>query len=126
MRVAIPTNDMTTISAHFGRCKGFIIYDLEENQVTNLQYILNTITGHAKNKHKEHNHGEHKHSHESILNTLKKCDVVIAGGMGKRLYEDFVQHNIQVFVTKEKSINKAIDLYFKDILDHNTEKCCNH
>ena len=126
MRIAIPTNDMTTISAHFGRSKGFMVYDIEKSKVKNFQYILNTITGHAKNKHKEHDHGEHNHSHETILNTLDKCEVVIAGGMGKRLYKDFEEKNIQVFVTEEKNIVKALDQYFVGELKTNTEKLCAH
>ena len=126
MRIAIPTNDMTTVSAHFGRTKGFMVYDLEVNKVTNFQYILNTFTGHAKNKHKDHDHGEHQHSHETILNSLKNCDVVIAGGMGKRLLNDFDKNEIQVYVTQEKNIQKALELLTKGVLDNDTAKCCNH
>ena len=126
MRIAIPTNDMTTVSSHFGRTKGFMVYDIEENKVTNFQYIINTFTGHAKNKNKDHDHGEHNHSHESILNTLEKCNLVIAGGMGKRLYKDFEKNGIEVFVTQEKNIQKAIELLSKGELDNNTSKCCDH
>lgn len=126
MRIAIPTNDMTTVSAHFGRSKGFMIYDLNDNKVSNFQYILNTFTSHAKNKGKEHDHGKHKHSHDTILNSLAKCNVVIAGGMGKRLYNDFDKKGIQVYVTQEKSIHKTIELLIKGVLDNNTTKCCNH
>ncbi len=128
MRIAIPTNDMTTVSAHFGRTKGFMVYDLEENKVINFQYILNTFTGHAKNKvkEKELDHGKHKHSHETILNSLSKCNVIIAGGMGKRLFNDFDEKEIQVYITQEKSIHIAIELFNKGVLDNNTTKCCNH
>ena len=91
MRIAIPSNDMTTVSAHFGRTKGFMIFDIENNKVTNKEYKVNTFTGHSQNKHEEHDHGKHKHSHETILNALNECEVVIAGGMGKRLFDDFEQ-----------------------------------
>ncbi len=126
MRIAIPTNDMTTVSAHFGRTKGFLVFKLEKDKVINMEYRINTFTGHAKNKHKEHDHGEHKHSHETILNTLSSCQAVIAGGMGKRLYNDFDEKGIQVFVTKEKNIQKALELLTNGVLDNDTAKCCNH
>ena len=126
MKVAIPTNDMTTISTHFGRTKGFMLFNIENNKVTSKEYKLNTFTGHSQNKHKEHDHGEHKHSHETILNALNGCEVVIAGGMGKRLFDDFEQKGIKVYVTQEKSIETAIDLLTKNELDNNTTKCCNH
>lgn len=125
MRIAIPTNDMTTVSAHFGRSKGFMVYDLNNTQVINFQYIINTFTHHAKNKNKEHNHGR-EHSHETIISALANCDTVITGGMGKRLYSDFEEKNVQVFITQEKNIHKALKLLTTNALDNNTAKCCNH
>ena len=126
MRIAIPSNDLTTVSTHFGRTKGFMIFDIENNKVTNKEYKLNTFTGHSQNKHKEHEHGKHKHSHETILNALNGCEVVIAGGMGKRLFDDFEQKGIKVYVTQEKSIETAIGLLTKNELDNNNTKCGNH
>ena len=126
MRIAIPTNDMTTVSAHFGRSKGFMVYDLDKHKVTNFQYILNTFTGHAKNRHKEEEHGKHNHNHDSIFTALINCNTVIARGMGKRLLNEFAEKNIDVFITKEESINKTVDMILQGNLDHNPEQCCNH
>ncbi len=126
MRIAIPTNDMTTVSAHFGRSKGFMVFNIENDKVTNMEYRINNFTGHAKNKHKEHNNDNHRHSHESIFNALRNCNIIIAGGMGKRLYNDFNEKEIEVYVTNEKDINKALELLIKGVLDNNTTKCCSH
>lgn len=126
MRIAIPTNDMLTVSNHFGRSKGFMIYDIEENKITNKQYKINTFTGHAKGQNKEHDHGSHNHSHEGIFTAIGNCDIVIAGGMGQRLYNDFKQKSIEVFVAQEKNIGKVIELFINDALETNTDKLCNH
>jgi predicted Fe-Mo cluster-binding NifX family protein len=126
MKVAIPTNNMSTISAHFGRSKGFMIYDIEDKKIINFEYKINTFTGHAKGQHKEHEYGKHNHSHEGIFGALGNCKVVIAGGMGQRLYNDFNQREIQVFVTQEKDMGKAIELFLNNSLENTSEKLCNH
>ena len=46
--------------------------------------------------------------------------------MGRRLYDDFEKRQINVFVTKEQNIDKAVELFLNDKLDNNTEGCCNH
>ncbi len=126
MKIAIPTNNMSTISAHFGRSKGFMIYKIDDNKISNLEYKINTFTGHAKGQHKEHDHGNHNHSHEGIFSAIGDCKVVIAGGMGQRLYNDFNQRHIQVFVTQEKNMKQAIEQFLNNTLENSTEKLCNH
>ncbi len=126
MRIAIPTNDMTTVSAHVGRFKGFMVFNIENDKITNMEYRINSFTGYAKNKHKEHNHDNHRHNYESIFNALRNCNIIIAGGMGKRLCNDFNKKEIEVYITNEKDVNKALELLNKGVLDNNTTKCCSH
>ncbi len=131
MKIAIPSNDSTNISAHFGKTKGFVICEIENNKVVKKEYIQNTFTGHAQGAHADKNHGhdshEHqKHSHQGILDAIGDCEVVIAGGMGRRLYNDFEQNNIKVFVSQEANIDSALNLFLNNELDNNTDKCCNH
>jgi predicted Fe-Mo cluster-binding NifX family protein len=123
MKIAIPSNDQKTISRHFGRSAGFMIFDIEKNKVVNKEYKTNTFTGHAKGQHHEQGHN---HSHHGIFNALGGCQTVIAGGMGRRLYIDFEQKGMEVFVTSENDIEKALDLYIENDLDNNSDKCCDH
>lgn len=126
MKIAIPTNNMSTISAHFGRSKGFMIYHVENDKITNIEYKLNTFTGHAKGKHKEDDKGNHNHSHEGIFKAIGSCKTVIAGGMGQRLYNDFFERKIQVYVTHEKDMGKAMDQFLNNTLENSPEKLCKH
>ncbi len=138
MKIAIPSNDQHNISQHFGRSKGFLIIEMQDNEVKSKSYQENNMTAHvhtgiqlpdAEHHHTHnhhHGHGEHHHSHEAIFKALGDCNIVIAGGMGRRLYQDFADRNIQVFVTKETDIDKAIKLYLNNNLDNNTDKCCEH
>jgi predicted Fe-Mo cluster-binding NifX family protein len=69
------------------------------------------------------NHGG---DHYGIFNAIGDCDVVITGGMGRRLYDDFVSRNMEVFVTDEHDIERAVELYLSQKLDNKEDKCCDH
>ncbi len=126
MKIAIPTNDQKTVSAHFGRTAGFMIYNIEGTKIIGKEYRPNNFTGHAQGWHNDENHGEHQHSHSDIFRALAECTTVIAGGMGRRLYTDFEQQKIKVFVTQESNIEKAVELFIKNELDNEPDKCCEH
>lgn len=124
-KIAIPSDDQETISGHFGRTKGFLIYDVDENNVGNKIYVENNFTGHAQGHHHDHQH-DHQHSHGGILQALKDCKVIIACGMGRRLLIDFETNNKEVFVTDTSNADEAVDQYLKGVLGHNPHKTCQH
>lgn len=127
MKIAIPSENGKLISTHFGRTRGFVIAEIENSQLVEQEYVENTFTGHAQglhNDHQSHNHAHH--SHLGILSALNDCNVVIAGGMGRRLYDDLLQQGKDIYVTRETDVQRAIDLFIKDQLDNNSESCCEH
>ena len=128
MKIAIPTDDKSTICSHFGRASGFMVYRIVDRAVVETEYRQNTFTGHAQGHHHEHNHhgGDHQHSHAAILQALGDCEIVIAKGMGRRIYNDFEQWKILVFITKENNLNAAIDAFLKNTLDSDIEQLCKH
>ena len=138
MKVAIPSNDGVTISAHFGRSLGFKIFEVENGEILSGIYIKNDFTGHAQGMHQEHanhHHGHtdglgngqhHQHSHQGIFRAIGDVQSVIAGGMGRRLFDEFATRNISVFVTEEASIETALHKYLTNTLDSNPNVCCEH
>ena len=124
-KIAMPSDDQVTIAGHFGRTKGFLIFDVEGEKVENKIYVENNFTGHAKGQHHDHQH-DHQHSHGGILQALKDCKVIIARGMGRKLLNDFEIHNKEVFVTDTSSAVEAVDQYIKGVLSHNPHKTCQH
>ncbi|MCK5815660.1 MAG: NifB/NifX family molybdenum-iron cluster-binding protein [Flavobacteriaceae bacterium] len=130
MKIAIPSNNNINISRHFGRTKGFVICEIENDTIIKKEYTQNTFTGHAQGLHSDHDHnhehGQGNHSHDGIFNAIGDCKIVIAGGMGRKLYNDFEQKNIKVFVTKEKNIDSALNLFLNSELDNNSDSCCSH
>ena len=60
MKIAIVSDDGKTISAHFGRSRGFVIFEIEDSKVKNQEYRENTFTGHARGlEGKEHAFDRH-------------------------------------------------------------------
>jgi predicted Fe-Mo cluster-binding NifX family protein len=132
-KIALPTDDNISICPHFGRTRGFRIVEIDGTKVINQEYRQNDFTGHAMGHHHEHHHGHdhnhdehHAHSHQGIFNALGECKTVIANGMGRRLYDDFQQAGVDVFVTRHSNIDQAIQSYIEGVLDNNEYMCCPH
>ena len=80
MRIAVPTDDGVTLSEHFGRSTAFLIFELENGQITKRETRPEGDGG------CQHGGGE-GHSHAGIATALAGCDVVLCGGMGWRVAE---------------------------------------
>ena len=121
MKIAIVSDDKKIIASHFGRAKGFMIFDIEDNKISNQEYRLNTFTGHARGlegaDHEINRHGP-------ILAALADCKVVVSHGMGRRIYNDLKQADIEVFVTDETNVENAIRLYLSGELVDRPELGC--
>lgn len=132
MNIAVPSNDGINVSAHFGRSKGFLIFETENQEIIKSAYRLNDVTAHATGLHHAHGHdhnhgaGEHSHSHTGILDLLEDCEAVIAGGMGNRLYVDLQAAGKKATITRESNARQAVLLMLQNQLDNNPETCCQH
>ncbi len=47
MKIAVASDDGKIISSHFGRTRGFVIFEIENGEIKDKKYILNAFTGHA-------------------------------------------------------------------------------
>ena len=88
MRIAVPTNDGTRISEHFGRSAAFLVFEIENGRIQSRELRPNGMQhSHEQGScgHGSQNQGQH--SHAGILETLAGCDTVICTGMGARAAE---------------------------------------
>lgn len=116
MKIAIASDDKKTISPHFGRSKGFVIFEIENNTVEDREYRLNTFTRHSKGLCEE-GKSSHSNHHSSIIKALSDCKVVISNGMGWRIHQDLIQNNIQALVTSETDVVSAVTLFIEGKLE---------
>jgi predicted Fe-Mo cluster-binding NifX family protein len=123
MRIAIASDDAKTIASHFGKTRGFIIYDLAGTAVTSKRYVENTFTGHARGL-EGHDHVVDRHG--PILQALDGCRAVIAQGMGRRIYDDLRAAGIEAFIVNETDADRALQLFLGNALRDHPDKGCEH
>jgi len=123
MKIAVASDDALTIAAHFGRTRGFLIYETEEGEIKGREYRPNDFTGHAQGLHLA---GAHHNPHGGILEALGDCRVVISHGMGRRLYDDLRNHGIEAFIVRERDADLAVKLYLEQKLKDDPESGCEH
>jgi len=123
MKIAIASDDGKTIASHLGRTKGFIIFESGGQDIGKSEYRLNTFTGHARGL-EGADHSLDRHG--PILAALSDCQVVISHGMGRRIYEDLKQANIDVYITDEIDAERAMELYSQGKLTDRPELSCHH
>ena len=113
MRIAIPTNDGTSVSDHFGRSAAFLIFDIENGQITNRETRTNGARHqHAEGTCQQHPAGNPSHSHAGILAALSGCETVICTGMGHRAAEALKAAGIKPVVVASAGPAEAAVLAF--------------
>ncbi|MBC7194766.1 MAG: NifB/NifX family molybdenum-iron cluster-binding protein [Caldisericia bacterium] len=115
MKILMPSDDGRTISSHFGRTRGFLIFEVEGNEIKSREYLPNTFTGHARGMHERGIHHQYD-THSAIIEALKDVKVVISHGMGRRLYDDLKNVGIDVYVTDETEVDEVIKLFLNGTL----------
>jgi len=123
MKIAVASDDGVTISSHFGKTRGFVMYQTDGPSVTSRKYVENTFTGHARGL---SGAGHAADRHGPILEALKDCKAVIAHGMGRRIYDDLRAADIEAFIVRETHADEALDLYLKKALTDHPEAGCDH
>ncbi|MDT3695335.1 MAG: NifB/NifX family molybdenum-iron cluster-binding protein [Ignavibacterium sp.] len=127
MKIAVATNDETRIAGHVGRCKGFLVFETENNKIVNKEIRTNTFTHHRQhehNHHEQHHAQKHEHSHHSLIEGLNDCEVLIFNHGGWRLIEDLKANNIKPILTDEVLAEDAVRKYIDGALVINEDNIC--
>lgn len=131
MKIAVASDDGLSISAHFGRSAGFVIFEAENGEIVKSDFRPNSSAHHHSSgcDHEQgHGHEQSFHSHDGFLNTLAGCDVVICRGMGRRAIVDLKESGIVAAITTEAvDVTTAAKLYAQGKLPATDESvCCKH
>ena len=110
MKIAVATDNFKEITGHVGRCKGFLILQVENGEIKNRDERENTFTNHGRVGHGHggsHHSEEHKRGHERLAESLSDCSHLIGKGIGWRLVNDLKVYNIQPIITSEDDAEMA-------------------
>jgi len=120
MKIAFVTDDHQTISAHFGRALFYEIFTVETGKV--MQKSTFPKVHHGGSQHEGHQPGDHQHDHQSMLEPILGCQVLIAGGMGWGAHQALEAQGIQPIITSQAEIQVALEAYLGGTLDNHPEK----
>jgi predicted Fe-Mo cluster-binding NifX family protein len=129
MKIAVVTENGSTISQHFGRAPWYLVATAETGKVTSKEKRAKSghhSTGHSCSGHcGEGGHGLDANSqakHAGMADAISDCQVLIAGGMGMGAYESMKAHNIETIITDVESIDEAVGLYLAKKLPNLMER----
>lgn len=133
MKIAAASDDGKTITGHVGKCEMFIVFEISEKEIINVEKRENSFTMHKKDGlHHEHNeHHEHpKHErqgagrHIGIIEGLKDCNYLFCCSGGPGLINDLNANGIQTIFTEEINAEDAVKLFLDDKLKSDPDKQC--
>lgn len=126
MRIAVPTNDGTSIAEHFGRCAAFLVFEIENGRIKSHEVRTNAAQhSHAQSSCGDGSGPHEPHSHAGIVSSLSGCDVVICAGMGWRAAEALKSSGIApVLASVSGSPEEAVGAYLKGELPAGHDGFC--
>ena len=105
MKIAVATGNYKNVVGHPGRCKGFIVFTVEDGKITNKEERENKFR-HLHDHHHEHDHDHHDHEHHDhhhghgnlgkpIAEMLQDCDYFISKTVGQGFINQLNSFNIK-------------------------------
>ncbi|MBN2278978.1 MAG: NifB/NifX family molybdenum-iron cluster-binding protein [Candidatus Marinimicrobia bacterium] len=107
MKIAVAT-DNGQVAQHFGRCMEYTIYDIEGNTIKSKQLVPNP--------------GHEPGAIPKFLNE-KGCQMIIAGGMGRRAQLFFEEFNIDWIIGITGEVDGVIQAYLNNTLEIGESRC---
>lgn len=108
MKIAIASSDGKTLAQHFGRCKGFVVFEVENGEVVTREYRDNVFSEHQG----AHDGGE---GNCAPTDLLRDCDVVVASGMGPRAYRRLKEQGKKVIIAAEDDVESIVSKILSEL-----------
>jgi len=127
MKIAVASDDGIALAHHFGRSRYFLVFEVTDGHITGPEPRPNGCTPSAQGECGHEPHGHHAHSHDALVTALKDCQVVLAGGMGRRAAMDLQAHGIQpLAVSFTGPAVEAVKAYLSGSIQSLGAWCCGH
>ncbi|MGD2027500.1 MAG: NifB/NifX family molybdenum-iron cluster-binding protein [Anaerolineales bacterium] len=136
MKIAVVTDDGTTISQHFGRATKYAVFDIREGEI--LTRELRDKAGHHSF---HHDHGAHEHDHDNkegrgmgahsadkhnqMVAAIRDCEALLTRGMGRGAQMGMQQAGIQTLQVDFHAVEYAVQALINGEIDqHIYEQLC--
>jgi len=129
MKIAISTQDGKTICGHLGKCRSFIIYHLDGNEVMNRELMqvggMCPSTGHDHGHGHHHGHGHsHGHEHAHNVSPFDGCHAVITQGMGQGMLNALASQGIRPVITDLSDPDEAVRRFVAGEIGESRQSSC--
>ena len=122
MKIAVASDDGTSVSQHFGRAPYYVVFSVEEGKVTGREVRSKTYHhGADQEQGRPGESGSHHagHSHGGMVSPIADCAVVLAGGMGQGAYDSLRAQGIEpAFVRAGRAEDGIADYLAGRTIDH--------
>lgn len=118
MKVAVVTDDSSTISTHFGMARGYLVYEIQEGVILNRELREKALHGRGET----HHNGSETSLHNNMLSNVSDCEAIISRGMGRGMYSSITGLGIKPYVTNIALAEDAIQKYIEGTLDNHIER----
>ncbi len=120
MKAAVVSDDLQTVSAHFGMARHYLVYDIEGGKVTGRE--VRDKVGHGQGmQHHEQSGAAESRFHNTMLANVADCQAIIAAGMGTPMYASIVSAGMKAYITRIRVADDAVKALAEGTLDNHLE-----
>jgi predicted Fe-Mo cluster-binding NifX family protein len=130
MKIAVVTDDGTTVSRHFGRARFYAVFSIEEARVLGKELLDRTGTLQPVDEH-EARHGltgqidchgtgtAAAAAHLRMVQPIEDCEALVTRGMSWSARECLLDAGVRPILTDIESLDEAVNAYLDGtIVDH--------
>lgn len=128
MKVACVSDDLRTISAHFGRAQYYVVVTVEDGKIVDRE-VRDRIGNRHSAPHVVHDTGAGRgmdpashERHVSMTEVIRDCEALIARGMGRGAYISMEQVGIKPVATDVEEIDEAVLAYAEGRLENRNDR----
>ena len=123
MKIAIPTSDGIRISSNVHNIKGFKVFEIISGKIVDEKYITKTKALNNSVPSVE-NGNPAPQDHDGnfpLLSEIDDCQIVIANGVGKKMFEELLKAHKEVYITEASNVRGAINHFIRQTLRNHPE-----
>ncbi|MBE9224352.1 NifB/NifX family molybdenum-iron cluster-binding protein [Phormidium sp. LEGE 05292] len=114
MKIALSSQNQKSITGHAGHCQKFWVYEINGTEIIDKELVELSPKQCFHNSSPDESHA------------LDEVQVLICGGMGKKLLRRLESKGIEAIVTKETDLDNAIAAYLNGSLVREDAECGEH
>jgi predicted Fe-Mo cluster-binding NifX family protein len=119
MKVAVATNNNTTVSQHYGRARHYLVLTVEGGEVVERDVRHRPGSGPEVGQDPTRRSSGDGRSRAAVV---ADCEALIAGGMGSGAYENLMRAGVKPVLTDERTVDTAAVRFYRGDLPNLMER----